>query len=112
MHPHGERTGPTARDPFAGARLGGEKQLTNNLFFSISTGLCQLNANQPGGGTSGVNSFVEQLESKLQYRFTGTLSVEAGLEPPSSALLCGRTQRGLVPTPQQWGFSLSKTWRW
>lgn len=108
----GQPTGSTARDFFAGARLGGDKQITNNLFFSISTGLCQLNANQPGGGTSGVNSFVEQLESKLQYRFTGTLSVEAGLEPPSSALVCGRTQRGLVPTPQQWGFSLSKTWRW
>jgi translocation and assembly module TamB len=108
----GQATGNTARDFFAGARLGGDKQITNNLFFSISTGLCQLNSNQPSGGGSGVNSFVEQLESKLEYRFSSTLSVDAGLEPPSSALVCGRTQRGLVPTPQQWGFSLSKTWRW
>lgn len=95
----------------SGARLGGEKQLTNNVFFSISTGFCQFNPNQSGTG-SGVNAFVEQLESKLQYRFSSTLSAELGLEPPSSALLCGRTQRGLVPTPQQWGLSLSKTWRW
>ncbi len=108
----GQPTTNSYRDFFAGARLGGDKQITNNLFFSISTGFCQLNANPSGGGSSGVNSFVEQLESKLEYRFSGTLSVDAGLEPPSSALLCGRTQRGLVPTPQQWGFSLSKAWRW
>ncbi len=99
-----------AREFLAGARLGGEKQITNNLFFSISTGFCQFYASQSGTGSSG--TFVEQLESKLQYRFSSTLSAELGLEPPSSALLCGRAPRGLVPTPQQWGLSLSKTWRW
>lgn len=107
----GQTTGSAAREFFSGARLGGDKQITNNLFFSISTGLCQLSQNQQSG-SSGVTGWVEQLESKLQYRFSGTLSVEAGLDPPSSALLCGRSQRGLVPTPQQWGFSLLKTWRW
>ncbi|MDE3151599.1 MAG: translocation/assembly module TamB domain-containing protein [Gemmatimonadota bacterium] len=109
----GVTTTSAARQFFSGARLGGEKQITNNLFFSISTGLCQFTQSQTGGGTgAGASAFVEQLESKLQYRFSSTLSADVGLEPPSSALLCGRTQRGLVPTPQQWGLSLSKTWRW
>jgi translocation and assembly module TamB len=108
----GQSTTSAARQFFSGARLGGDRQITNNLYFSISTGLCQLAPSQQSGAGSGGFSFVEQLESKLQYRFTPTLSAEVGLEPPSSALLCGRAPRGLVPTPQQWGLSLSKTWRW
>ena len=109
--------GQTARSAanqfLSGARLGGEKQITNNLYFSISTGLCQLASSQGGGGSSaGGYGWVEQLESKLRYRFSSTLSAEVGLEPPASALVCGRPQHGLVPTPQQWGISLSKAWRW
>ncbi|MDE3214851.1 MAG: translocation/assembly module TamB domain-containing protein [Gemmatimonadota bacterium] len=107
----GQTTGSATREFFAGTRVGGDKQITRNVFFSISTGLCQLGPSQPSG-SAGAYTFLEQLESKLQYRFSPTLSADVGLEPPSSALLCGRSQRGLVPTPQQWGFSLSKTWRW
>jgi hypothetical protein len=37
--------------------------------------------------------------------------VEAGIEPPSSALLCGRGGvRGSVQTPRQFGISLSRSW--
>jgi translocation and assembly module TamB len=109
----GQTAGSPARQFFAGARLGGEKQITNKLFFSMSTGLCQLMQSQSGSGTgTGTYGFVEQLESKLQYRFSGSFSAEAGLEPPASALSCGRQLHGLVPTPQQWGLSLSKSWRW
>ncbi|HVZ77712.1 MAG TPA: translocation/assembly module TamB domain-containing protein, partial [Gemmatimonadaceae bacterium] len=99
----------TAVDFFANARLGGEKQITNNLFFSFSAGLCQLGA---GSETDpGVTGFVDQLGGTLQYRFSPTLSVDVGREPPSSALVCGRGLRGFVATPPQWGLSLSKTWR-
>lgn len=108
----GQATSNAARQFFSGARLGGDKQITQNLYFSISTGLCQFMANQSTGANSGGNSFVDQLESKLQYRFSPTWSADIGLEPPSSALLCGRAQRGLVPTPQQWGLSLSHFWKW
>ncbi|MHB1862206.1 MAG: translocation/assembly module TamB domain-containing protein [Gemmatimonadaceae bacterium] len=104
-------TTSAARDFFAGARLGGEKQITNNVFFSISAGLCQLNPNQTGSDP-GMNGFFQQLGGKLQYRFSNTLAVDLGVDPPSSALLCGRGLRGFVPTPQQWGLSLSKSWRW
>jgi hypothetical protein len=98
----------TYRDFFAGARLGGEKQISNNLFFSFSAGLCQFEQSQTGD--PGTNQFVDQLAGKLQYRFTPTLSMEAGREPPAIALSCGRGFRGFVPTPQQWGLTLSKSW--
>jgi translocation and assembly module TamB len=105
--------GSAASQLLSGARLGGEKQITNNLFFSISTGLCQLTPNpNTGGSAAGVNGFVDQLESKLQYRFPDMWSAEIGLEPRSSARSCGFAQHGLVPTPQQWGLSVSKSWRW
>ncbi|HEY5219880.1 MAG TPA: translocation/assembly module TamB domain-containing protein, partial [Gemmatimonadaceae bacterium] len=107
----GPSSGNTYRDFFSGARLGGDKQITKNVFFTISTGFCQLNFSPTSGG-SGTSGFWEQLESKVQYRFSNTFSADVGLEPPSSAMLCGRTPRGLVPTPQQWGLSLSKSWRW
>ena len=108
-----QTAGSAANQFLSGARVGGSKQITNNLYFSISTGLCQL-ASNPGSGGSGTGvNFVEQLESKLQYRFPNTWSAEVGLEPPASALVCsGRLQHGLVPTPQQWGLSVSKAWRW
>ena len=108
-----QTTRGAANQLLSGARLGAEKQITNNLFFSMSTGLCQLASNQSGSGSdAGVNGFVDQLESKLQYRFPNEWTAEIGLEPPASALSCGHAQRGLVPTPQQWGLSVSKTWRW
>ncbi len=109
----GQTAGGAAKQFLSGARIGGEKQITNNLFFSISTGLCQLASSQSGGGSGASgNGWVDQLESKLRYRFSSTLSAEVGLEPPASARTCGRPTHGLVPTPQQWGISLAKAWRW
>jgi translocation and assembly module TamB len=108
----GQAGSNATRDFFSGARLGGSRQITNNVFFSINTGLCQLSSGQSGSGDTGASGFFNQLEAKLQYRFSPWMSAEVGLEPPSSALLCGRTQRGLVPTPQQWGLSLTRVWRW
>jgi hypothetical protein len=95
-------------------RLGGEKQLSDRLFLSFSTGLCQL-----GGGTSaeqqGVTGFVNSIEGKLEYRFPivapDRLSLRAGREPAASALRCGTgSVRGFVATPQQWGLSLLRSW--
>ena len=94
-------------------RLGGEKQIKDRLFLSFSTGLCQL----PGSETSqqGVNGFVNAIEGKLEYRFPmlspDRLALRAGREPAASALRCGHDQvRGFVATPQQWGFSVFRSW--
>ena len=108
----GVAAGQSFRDYFFGARVGGEKQISNNVFFSFSAGLCSLdraNTNQ-----SGVGGFVEGLGGKLEYRFNPRLSVQAGTEPPTSALYCsGRSSfsfGSVVSTPRQWGLSLLRTW--
>jgi translocation and assembly module TamB len=97
----------------SGTRLGGEKQISNRLFLSFSTGLCQLSGSdkdQPG-----VTGFVNSIEGKLEYRFPmlapDQLSLRAGREPAASGR-CGGTGniRGFVATPQQWGLSLFRSW--
>jgi translocation and assembly module TamB len=95
------------RDFFAGARVGGEKEVLKNVYFSVSTGLCNLSNDQ----TADDLSFADALGGKLEYRLP-RLSVEAGIEPPSSAKHCGRVGgvRGTVQTPRQFGISLSRSW--
>jgi translocation and assembly module TamB len=92
-----------------GARLGGEKEVLKNVYFSVSTGLCQLNPNLQ---RSEDLNFADALGGKLEYRLP-RLSVQAGIEPPSSALRCGSASgmRGTVQTPRQFGVSLSRSWQ-
>ncbi|HEU4721183.1 MAG TPA: translocation/assembly module TamB domain-containing protein [Gemmatimonadaceae bacterium] len=104
----------TFRSVLYGTRLGGEKQISDRLFLSFSTGLCQLGGNDKE--QQGVTGFVNSIEGKLEYRFPviapDQLSLRAGLDPAASALRCGATGsvRGFVATPQQWGFSLFRSW--
>ena len=99
----------------SGTRLGGEKQISDRLFLSFSTGLCQLGATNDKD-QQGMTGFVNSIEGKLEYRFPITgpdqLSLRAGREPAASALRCGATGsiRGFVSTPQQWGISLFRSW--
>ena len=103
----------TFKDYFFNSRLGGEKQISNNLFFSFSAGLCSLNKEYLQPNQSALGGFVEALGGKLEYRFTPRLSLQAGTEPPTSAFYCGRTNNSLssvIQTPRQWGLSLLRTW--
>ena len=92
-------------------RLGGEKQISDKLFFSFSTGLSAFCDDASSQGFSG---FVNSIEGKLEYRFPiaapDRISLRAGLDPSASALRCGRSVRGFAPTPQQIGFSLFRSW--
>jgi translocation and assembly module TamB len=103
------------RSVLSGTRLGGEKQISDRLFLSFSTGLCQLGATNDKE-QQGMTGFVNSIEGKLEYRFPITapdqLSLRAGREPAASALRCGATGsiRGFVSTPQQWGISLFRSW--
>jgi hypothetical protein len=97
----------------SGTRLGGEKQISDRLFLSFSTGLCQLSNSDKE--QTGVTGFVNSIEGKLEYRFPliapDQLSLRAGREPAASALRCGSGNvRGFVATPQQWGLSLFRSW--
>jgi translocation and assembly module TamB len=95
-------------DFFANARLGGEKEVAKNVFFSLSTGLCGLSSNNQAAEEL---SFADALGGKIEYRLP-RLSLEAGVEPPSSARMCGRGGvRGFVQTPRQLGISLSRSWQ-
>ena len=113
-------TGSTASNQFRSflysTRLGGEKQISDKLFLSFSTGLCQLSGDVRGDPSQqGLNGFVNAIEGKLEYRFPVSaperLSLRAGREPAASALRCNAgSVRGFVATPQQWGLSLFRSW--
>jgi translocation and assembly module TamB len=93
-------------------RLGGEKRISDKLFLSFSTGLCFTEAD--AGSQDRLSGFMNAIEGKFEYRFPlvapDRLSLRAGLDPAASALRCGKGVRGFVPTPQQWGFSLFRSW--
>jgi translocation and assembly module TamB len=95
-----------------GTRIGGEKQISDRLFFSFSTGLCSIGSNSDKE-QQGVGGFVNSIEGKLEYRFPvvapDQISLRAGREPAASGR-CTGSVRGFVATPQQWGVSLFRSW--
>jgi translocation and assembly module TamB len=106
---------PGLKDWLFGARLGAEKQISNNLFFSLSAGLCSFNREytQATPNQNALTGFVDALAGKLEYRFNPQLALQAGTDPPTSALYCGRSNISLgsvVQTPRQWGLSLLQNW--
>ena len=102
--------GDALRQIFFNSRLGAEKQLNDNLFVSLSTGICQLSQSNPTGTTSQLEDFYNGLSGKIEYRLSREASIKAGKEP--SQLICGRSTTGRVAAaPTQWGFSLFKSWR-
>jgi translocation and assembly module TamB len=104
----------TFRNVLSGTRIGGEKQISDRLFLSFSTGLCQLGTARDNDQQQGVTGFVNQIEGKLEYRFPliapDQLSLRAGREPAASGRCELAGSRGFVATPQQWGFSLFRSW--
>jgi translocation and assembly module TamB len=102
------------RSFLSSTRLGGEKQIKDRLFLSFSTGLCQLGGSDDAS-LQGLKGFGNAIEGKLEYRFPllapDRFSLRAGLDPAASALRCNAgSVRGFVATPQQWGFSLFRSW--
>ncbi|HUQ19381.1 MAG TPA: translocation/assembly module TamB domain-containing protein, partial [Gemmatimonadaceae bacterium] len=79
------------------------KQIGNQWFIGLSTGLCVVNA----------SNFVENFGLKLEYRFNSIYSAQAGIEPGSSDLTCARSNASQIQqqTPRQFGFDFFRTWR-
>jgi translocation and assembly module TamB len=79
------------------------KQIGNQWFIGLSTGLCVVNA----------SNFVENFGLKLEYRFNSIYSAQAGIEPGSSDLTCARSTASQIQqqTPRQLGFDFFRTWR-
>lgn len=88
-------------------RFGAERQLTDKLFFSISTNACAIASDQYS-----TDAFLDNLSGKIEWRLSRDASVRAGKEPSEMSLLCGSSrQRSVIRAPSQWGLSLFKTWR-
>jgi translocation and assembly module TamB len=78
------------------------KQIGNNWFLGLSTGLCFVNA----------NNFKDNFGLKLEYRFNSIYSAQAGIEPGSSDVTCARNAPQIQQqTPRQLGFDFFRTWR-
>jgi translocation and assembly module TamB len=99
---------------FKSTRLGGEKQISDRLFLSFSTGLCPAFGGTDEGN-SGLRALSSSIEGKVEYRFPlsgpNLLSLRGGLDPSASSLRCNTNAvRGFVATPQQWGLSIFRSW--
>ncbi|MBL0937469.1 MAG: translocation/assembly module TamB domain-containing protein [Gemmatimonadaceae bacterium] len=94
----------------ASTRVGVGGQIARNTYLTFSTGLCGL-APQTGSGDA-LSLFAEGLGVKVERRFEGGLSVQAGLEPGSSAQACGRLgiSRTFQQTPPQIGIDFFRFW--
>jgi hypothetical protein len=102
---------------FRSTRLGGEKQISDRLFLSFSTGLCPaFGGGADAGNSNGLRALGSSIEGKVEYRFPLTgpnrLSFRGGLDPSANSLRCGSANnvRGFVATPQQWGLSVFRSW--
>jgi translocation and assembly module TamB len=92
-----------------GATIGAEKQFGGNLYFNVNTGLCQFTQSNSGSYTA-----LGSLGAKVEYRFDPRSSAQIGYDPPTANRICSRESQlltGFQPTPGQFSFSLSHTWR-
>lgn len=100
----GQDAGARFEDYLLASRVGAEKQISNNLFVSVSTGICNIR-----GDEATADDWLEGLSGKIEWRLSRDASIRAGKEPSASA--CRRGLSRVVPAPSQWGFALFKTWR-
>jgi hypothetical protein len=95
-----------ASDPYLYSLLNSRaivgKQIGNNWFLGLSTGLCVVNA----------NNFRDNFGLKVEYRFNSIYTAQAGVEPGSSDITCSRNAPQIQQqTPRQLGFDFFRTWR-
>jgi translocation and assembly module TamB len=90
-----------------GAQLAIGKQMTDRLFISLSSGLCQFTT------TTTSPSLLSTIGLKLDYQFgrTATSGVSAAYEPSFDKLVCGLGERGFSTSKRQVGFDLYRIWR-
>ena len=89
-------------------RIGVGKQLNERLFVSANTGLCKFDPSKLNS-----SEYLDAVGVKVDYRLPKNLVVSGGTEPGATALICENSSqlRGFISTPRQWGFDLSKTWK-
>lgn len=96
-----------------GARFNCGKQVGDRAFVRLDAGLCQVGQFVGGGGSLNAGALANSIGVKLDYLLRQGYTISAGVEPPTSAVLCNTniSARGFVPAPQQFGFDLFRSWR-
>ena len=96
----------------SGTRFSCAKQLGDRAFVRLDAGLCQVGQLVTQGGNANPLNF-DAIGVKLDYLLSQGLTASVGIEPPTSAVRCAlnASARGFVPTPQQIGFDLFRSWR-
>ncbi|MEK0430902.1 MAG: hypothetical protein RL139_706 [Gemmatimonadota bacterium] len=96
-----------------GVRFNCAKQVGAKAFVRLDAGLCQVSQFVSGGSGGSAAALANSIGVKLDYLMRPTLTLSAGVEPPTSAVLCSQNvnARGFVPTPQQFGLDLFRAWR-
>ena len=97
----------------SGTRFNCARQITDRAFMRLDAGLCQV-----GQFVSEQNmnpaDIANSIGLKVDYILRPGLTLSAGIEPPTSAVLCGAqstSARGFVPTPPQFSLDLFRAWR-
>jgi len=96
-----------------GVRFNCAKQVGTKAFVRLDAGLCQVGQFVSGGSGGSAAALANSIGVKLDYLVQPTLTLSAGVEPPTSAVLCSQNvnARGFIPTPQQFGLDLFRAWR-
>ena len=90
-----------------GAQLAIGKQMSDRLFVSLSSGLCQFTT----AATS--PSFLSTIGLKVEYQFgrSAQSGVAAAYEPSFDKLVCGVGERGFSTSKRQVGLDFFRIWR-
>jgi translocation and assembly module TamB len=97
----------------SGTRLSCAKQISDRAYVRLDAGLCQVGQLVTQSGASSPLNLRDAFGIKFDYLLGRDLTASVGVEPPTSAVMCtgNSAARGFVPTPQQIGFDLFRSWR-
>jgi translocation and assembly module TamB len=101
----GNLSGQTFSEALYSTRIGVGKQIGERTFVTANAGLCAVSRQTTGSQAS----FAQTLGITVEVRLNNGFSIQTGVEPAASALLCNRPG-AIVQTPQQLGFDLFREW--
>lgn len=91
-----------------GAQLAIGKQVSDRLFVSLSSGLCQFVQSSTASP-----SLLSSIGMKLEYQFgrTAQSGMALAYEPSFDKLVCGLGERGFSTSKRQYGLDFFRIWR-
>ncbi len=91
-----------------GAQLAIGKQVSDRMFISLSSGLCQFVQSSTASP-----SLLSSIGMKLEYQFgpTARSGMALAYEPSFDKLVCGLGERGFTTSKRQYGLDLFRIWR-